>query len=336
MKFKRIRIFFKRNILWILIFFCSIGFLAFAENVFDKEIMDADIIGYNILSEYFISDAVTPFAKFITNFGGIFVIVFFTVLLLLFLKNRKQKILIPINMVLVIGLNQALKFILQRPRPIEYRIIDEIGYSFPSGHSMLSLAFYGYLIYLTHLNIKNKYLKWFIIVLLSVLIGLIGISRIYLGVHYTSDVLAGYLIAFVYLIVFVKCTEKLRIKGDKLMKNSILSSFKHAFEGVFAALKTERNMKIHTVIMCIVIILGIYLDISKTEWITCIVLFVMVMAGELFNTAIEAAVDLAMPHQHSLAKKAKDVSAGAVLLLAIGAAVVGLMIFVPKIWILIS
>ena len=92
---------------------------------------------------------------------------------------------------------------MQRPRPTEHRIIDESGYSFPSGHSMVSAAFYGFLIYLIYKNVKNKYLKWGLITILSLLVFLIGVSRIYLGVHYTSDVLAGFLVAISYLIIFI-------------------------------------------------------------------------------------------------------------------------------------
>ena len=104
--------------------------------------------------------------------------------------------------------NFSIKQIFQRPRPINTRIIDESGYSFPSGHSMVSMAFYGYLIYLIHKNIKNKYVKVALTLLLSILIISIGISRIYLGVHYTSDVIAGFLVAIAYLIIFVNSTIK--------------------------------------------------------------------------------------------------------------------------------
>lgn len=103
-----------------------------------------------------------------------------------------------------------LKHIVQRPRPTEFRIIDETGYSFPSGHSMVSAAFYGFLIYLIYKNVKNKYLKWGIIILLSIIVITIGISRIYLGVHYTSDVLAGYLISISYLIIFTSIIKNLK------------------------------------------------------------------------------------------------------------------------------
>ena len=75
-------------------------------------------------------------------------------------------------------LNQVLKYIIQRPRPTEFRIIDESGYSLPSGHSMVSMAFYGYLIYLIYKKIKNKYIKISLIVFLSILIVSIGMSRV--------------------------------------------------------------------------------------------------------------------------------------------------------------
>ena len=73
---------------------------------------------------------------------------------------------------------------------------------------MVSMAFYGYLIYLIYRFVKNKYLKWISIVLLSLLICLIGISRIYLGVHYTSDVLGGFLISISYLVIYISASNK--------------------------------------------------------------------------------------------------------------------------------
>ena len=74
---------------------------------------------------------------------------------------------------------------------------------------MASMAFYGFLIYLIYKNIKNKYLKWSLIIFLGTLIVAIGASRIYLGVHYTSDVLAGFLISIAYLILYTSIVSKL-------------------------------------------------------------------------------------------------------------------------------
>ena len=131
-----------------------------------------------------------------------------TIALFISIKNKKIRLSIFSNLVIITILNQLLKRILQRPRPTEYRIIEETGYSFPSGHSMISMAFYGYLIYLIYKYVKNKYIKWISIILLSILICVIGISRIYLGVHYTSDVLGGFLISISYLIIYISVVNK--------------------------------------------------------------------------------------------------------------------------------
>ena len=197
-----------KNLKWIILFVCLIGFLALAEDVFNKEIMIGDIVGYKVISMLLISDFATPIAKFITNLGGAIFLIVLTVLLFILIKNKKIGASIFGNLVIVTALNQLLKFILHRPRPTEYRIIEAIGYSFPSGHSMVSMAFYGYLMYLTYKYIKNKYLKWTIIIVLSLLICLIGISRIYLGVHYTSDVLGGFLISISYLVIYITAVNK--------------------------------------------------------------------------------------------------------------------------------
>ena len=111
----------------------------------------------------------------------------------------------------------------------------------------------------------------------------------------------------------------------------IRNSFKYTIEGIWTSFKTERNMKIHIFIMILVIIAGIILKINKSEWIICIILFAIVIGSELFNTSIETIVDMVMPEKNEKAKIAKDVSAGAVLVVAIGAAIIGLVIFVPRI-----
>lgn len=204
---EKIKEFIIKNWKWIVLFICLIGFLELAEDVFNKEIMNGDIIGYKIISTFLISDFATPIAKFITNFGGAIFIILLTVILIAVIKNKKIGLSILTNLAIITILNQLLKRILQRPRPTEYRIIEESGYSFPSGHSMISMAFYGYLIYLIYKYVENKNVKWILISLLSVLICLIGISRIYLGVHYTSDVLGGFLISISYLVIYISAAN---------------------------------------------------------------------------------------------------------------------------------
>ena len=210
----KIKEFIVKNLKWIILFICLIGFCALAEDVFNKEIMKGDIIGYKIISTFLISDFATPIAKFITNFGGAIFLVIATITLFIVIKNKKIGISILSNVAIVTVLNQLIKRILQRPRPTEYRIIEETGYSFPSGHSMVSMAFYGYFIYLIYKYVKNKYVKWISIILLSLLICLIGISRIYLGVHYTSHVLGGFLISISYLIIYISAANKFIIEKE--------------------------------------------------------------------------------------------------------------------------
>lgn len=212
---KRIKEVFIKNYKWIICFICLILFLALAEDVFNNEIMNGDVIGYKFISTYLIRDSLTPIFKIITWFGSATCLILLALILFFTIKNKKVGLLISANLIIITILNQALKIIVQRPRPTEYRIINEAGYSFPSGHSMVSMAFYGFLIYLIYKNIKNKYLKISLIVILSLLIAMIGISRIYLGVHYTSDVCAGFLVSLSYLIIYINFANKLVLSREK-------------------------------------------------------------------------------------------------------------------------
>ena len=198
----------KTNYKWILFLICLIIFIFLSGKVIEYQIMKQDITFYNILRKYFIKDSITPYMKIITNFGGATCLITITILLLILIKNKKIGLITLTNLVLITILNQILKIVLKRPRPTEFRIINETGYSFPSGHSMISMAFYGLLIYLIYKKIKNKYLKATLIIILLLLILAIGISRIYLGVHYVSDVIGGFLISISYLIVYIKLIKK--------------------------------------------------------------------------------------------------------------------------------
>ena len=136
----------------------------------------------------------------ITTFGEWFVLVFFTLICLLTF-NKKTNIVIITNLLLATALNNILKVTIMRDRPI-WKTLDLKTYSYPSGHTMISFVFYGLLIYLINKNYHGKYKK-LIISLLSILIFLIGLSRIFLGVHYFTDVLGAYFFGFGYLLLFI-------------------------------------------------------------------------------------------------------------------------------------
>ena len=121
--------------------------------------------------------------------------------------------------------------------------------------------------------------------------------------------------------------DKLKEKGFK----RLINSFRYAIEGIIYAFKYEQNIIVHTVAMFLVIVLGFIVKISYFEWLVCLILFGLVIATEMINTAIEATVDLACKKKDPLAKIAKDTASGAVLIFAFTSIVAGLLIFVPKI-----
>lgn len=119
-------------------------------------------------------------------------------------------------------------------------------------------------------------------------------------------------------------------------KNPLYKSFGYAFEGIFTGIRKERNMKIHCFVMICVIVSGCLFRISTLEWCICFILFGLILSLELVNTAVEAVVDLVTEEKKPLAKIAKDTAAGAVLIAAIMAAAAGLVIFIPKVWEILS
>ena len=124
------------------------------------------------------------------------------------------------------------------------------------------------------------------------------------------------------------------VSRDKLKERSfkrLIKSFKYAIEGIIYAFKYEQNIIVHTLVMALVIVFGVILKISVFEWLICLILFGLVIATEMINTAIEATVDLACDKKHPLAKVAKDTASGAVLVFAITASIAGTIIFIPKI-----
>lgn len=121
------------------------------------------------------------------------------------------------------------------------------------------------------------------------------------------------------------------MKEKKTTINSRLKSFKYAIDGLVTLFKEETNAKIHLVATVLVIIVGIYLKVSLRDWIALTFCIAFVVSMELINTAVERLADVVSPAWHPLVKKAKDIAAGAVLVAALSAVVVGLLVFLPRI-----
>lgn len=155
----------------------------------------------------------TAFFRFITDFGYIQILLILLVIILIVFHKYRFAYILPIHVTISVIFNMILKNIFARPRPEMIRLIDETGFSFPSGHAMVTMVAYGYLIYVVHHYIKQKWLRYSLISLLVFIIVSVGLSRIYLGVHYLTDVLAGYSISLFYLLVVTKM--KIFLLGDR-------------------------------------------------------------------------------------------------------------------------
>ncbi len=173
-----------------------------------------------------ISNRITFFMAGITNMASsLFIcILCFLTLPFFFIKQQKYSFysaVILINICISSFLNVMLKNIFERARPEILQLVEVSGHSYPSGHSMAAMSFYGFLIYLIYKNVKsiNHKLITTILLLLGVLIALIGLSRIYLGVHYASDVFGGFSISLVWLGVFTLLIDKYKEKAVKKIVN---------------------------------------------------------------------------------------------------------------------
>lgn len=178
--------------------------------------LDINILEY---IKNFRSKSLTSFMKFYTEFA-VNKLIFLIAALLLFTNfNDKIKTLAILNSIFVVASNKVLKLIFRISRPAGFMLIKEDGYSFPSGHSTIAASFYLLLMYLVYINIKNKYLKYSLITVLSIMILLVGFSRMYLGVHYPSDVLAGYLAGLILLLIEIEFLKKEDWKYGKSIRS---------------------------------------------------------------------------------------------------------------------
>lgn len=125
-------------------------------------------------------------------------------------------------------------------------------------------------------------------------------------------------------------------KKFKKKEEPLWKSFKYAFDGLIASFHTERNLIIHSCIMILIIVCGFLFQISIPEWIVCVILFGLVIGAELMNTALEITVDICSPEIQPKAKLAKDTAASAVLVLAFASCIIGLLIFVPRIYVVLD
>lgn len=191
-------------------------FFEMTEGFLEDEIHRFDTIMLEILDPIG-HDIELYWMKYMTELGSVWFLATMSIIWIWVIWIRKRKVWNISFFIFTVGggglLIKLLKSFYQRERPSINSEIDAIGYSFPSGHGMGSLLFYGFLTYIIISNIKSKAIKWSAVILASILVLLIGFSRVYLGAHYPSDVIAGYLAGAVWLLVNIITLEWIKWKS---------------------------------------------------------------------------------------------------------------------------
>ncbi len=153
------------------------------------------------------SDGLTTFVNIFSYLGSVIVLIPVAVLMMIFVKEKRAKIFIAIALASAGVVSTIMKYIVQRPRPVDIALIEEVGYSFPSAHTMLSLVLYGFLIYLILKFMRNKPLKVILSILLLVVIIAVALTRVYLGVHFMTDICGGWLLGECVLVIILTLYE---------------------------------------------------------------------------------------------------------------------------------
>lgn len=192
----------------VIILICSIIFITLLNLYLFSDLTFFDEFFYNKII-CLKSENATNIFKFITFLGGgIFII--FLILFFLF-ANRKAGLSILFSVFFVTVLNNLIKIIICRPRPVDINLIVETGYSFPSGHSITAISTYGLILYYLYRCKFNKVLKKILLVIVSIIMILIPVSRVYLGVHFFSDIVAGSSLGVIWLLLYTSYIENKRM-----------------------------------------------------------------------------------------------------------------------------
>jgi undecaprenyl-diphosphatase len=197
----------KKNYSWLVCLGALIGFIIILALFYQGKLGNFDNNIYNFIIKSK-SDLLTNLFKLISDLCDKVFIVIIMLSFFIFNKNKKDDLML----LLVTGgsyvINFVVKHLVKRPRPMGIALVTETSYSFPSSHAMVSMAMYGFIIYLVNTSHLKKNVKIILNIGLSLLILLIDISRIYLGAHFASDVLAGSLLGLCFLICFINLIYK--------------------------------------------------------------------------------------------------------------------------------
>lgn len=204
----------RQNALLVVVGACLLVFISLLEDVLDGELMKLDRAAYWLVVQHMRAAWLTPIME---SFSALATPVTLLVLLLAvaaFAPGRRPGWCCAVNLGLVVLLNQVLKFAIRRPRPDGFRLATASGFSFPSGHSMVAMAFFGLLIWFVWRFERDRRMRGALVAAFAFVILMVGLSRVYLGVHYASDVLGGFCLSVVWLALYTRLAVPLFLDGE--------------------------------------------------------------------------------------------------------------------------
>ena len=194
----------RENIVLIVAVACAVVFVGLLEDVLSAESMKLDEAAWWLIVEHLRQPWLTPIMESFSALAAPVSLLVVLTIAAAFAPGRRPGWCNALNLGLVVLLNQTLKFVVQRPRPEGFRLADATGFSFPSGHSMVAMAVFGLLAWYVWRYEKNPRRRAVLLVLLGFVVVMVGVSRIYLGVHYASDVLGGFCMSLVWLALYTR------------------------------------------------------------------------------------------------------------------------------------
>ena len=204
----------RHNLRLLVLLVCTVVFLALLGEVLEGEILRLDVMAYDLFVERLRSEALTPVVQAVTSLASVVVLAVLAAVIAALAPGKAPGWCVSFNLACVVALNALLKVIVQRPRPEGFRLVAESGYSFPSGHSMVATAFFGLLIWMIWRYHKRDAMRVVWCAFFGLVIVAVGLSRIYLGVHYASDVLAGFCVSLAWLAFYTKAVAPIFVAAD--------------------------------------------------------------------------------------------------------------------------
>lgn len=203
------------NARFVVIAVCSAVFVMILEDVLELESMRLDRAAYWLIVEHLRRPWLTPIMESFSALATPLTLLVLLLAVAAFAPGRRPGWCCAVNLGLVVLINQALKFIIQRPRPDGFRLASVSGFSFPSGHSMVAMAFFGLLAWFVWKYEKDRRQRTLLLAAFGVVIVMVGVSRIYLGVHYASDVVAGFCLSLIWLALYTRIAVPLFLEDGE-------------------------------------------------------------------------------------------------------------------------